>query len=157
MTQEADTSVLSLRPYNQDDIPFIQSSWGSSYYKGANYIKHMSPKDFHFFHRPIREAFFNRPETTAIVCSPSIDPYLIMGWIAVEKLHDHRGIILHYLYVKEAFKQQGIADHLINGVLKDKDPILCTHRTEKADRIMSRNKDKYRRFQDTPNLVKGMS
>jgi GNAT superfamily N-acetyltransferase len=154
-TLEAATEAkpYTFRPYTTNDIPFIQSSWGNSYYKGASYHTFMEPDSFHSFHRPIREAFFERPETAAIVCVAKDDSDLILGWIAVERPPKPPGIMIHYLYVKEAFKRQGIATELISAVGAS-DLVMHTHLTERADRIMFESKPKFKNWVYTPHLLK---
>lgn len=132
----------TFRSYVETDIPFIQSSWGSSYYKGAFYKRYLSPQDFHKHHRPIRERFFERDGTAVIVCCATDNPDLIIGWIAVEKPKESRGLILHYVYVKQAFKGEKISNELIKRALPDK-PVMVTHMTERALNIMERKKIEY--------------
>lgn len=132
----------SLRPYRNDDIPFIQSSWGSSYYQGGGYQRLMSPQLFHHYHRPIRESFFDRPcSSVSIICATE-DPSLIMAWLAWEKPEDEDCVILHFLYVKQAFKGEGLAKELLSS-FKDQKPILYTHLTEQAEKIIEKKRLKY--------------
>lgn len=138
------------RSYKEEDIPFIQSSWGSSYYSGISYRQLITPDEFHKFHRPARERFFSRPTATAIVCCGAKDRDLILGWLALEK--PAASIIIHYIYVKEAFKEEKIASELLNGI-SSQGEVLFTHLTEKAQKIIRNNKDKYRRFVFAPHLI----
>lgn len=143
-------SDLTFRSYNDDDIPFIMDSWGSSYLKGCAAHKYISPDDFHAFHRPIRERFFAKPNTCVIVCSPSDDPWLIIGWVAVEKITS--GLVLQYLYVKSAFKTQGIAAQLIKRAIPTA-PVFYSHLTDRAARIMSKKDEQFRGWKHIPALV----
>lgn len=86
----------------------------------------------------------------AIVCASNNDPTLILGWIVVETPYEERGLILHYIYVKEAFKREGIGTELFNRAIVSK-PVLFTHLTEKASKILiHKNKDKMRYI---PHLI----
>lgn len=154
MAKEADLALseFEFRPYVQDDIPFIQSSWGSSYFDGGPIKLHLSPTEFHEFHRPIRTHFFMRERATAIVCVWKKDPNLIIGWIAVEKPRTSKGLVLHYLYVKQAFKHEGVAQKLIKMALPDR-PVFYTHSTEKASRIMRKNSEYFTEFIFAPHLI----
>lgn len=147
MSNEAE---LTFRGYTEDDIPFLHSSWGSSYYKGSLANQHLSPEEFHAYHRPIRERFFQKPNATVIVAANPEDSWEIAAWIAVEK--SASALILQYLYVKSAFKGHGVASQLIKRALPST-PILYTHMTERASRIMARNYSKYREFKHVPHLV----
>ncbi len=141
----------TFRPYVNDDIPFIQNSWGTSYYKGASYHHYINPKEFHAFHRPIREAFFLRPTTAVVLCVSKEDQGLIMGWIAVEKPTSGPGIVIHYLYVKQAFKNLGIASSLLNSVTIET-PVIYTHITERAQRMMRNSKKRFNDYFQAPHL-----
>ncbi len=132
-----------------EDLAFVLDSWGSSFYDGVKVHKRLSPDEFHAFHRPIRERFFSKPNTAVIVCHPDDDPWLIMAWIAVEQIPS--GLILHYLYVKSAFKLQGLADQLIGRTLS-KGPVFFSHLTDRASKIMAQN-PKFQSWRYIPHLV----
>lgn len=153
MDQEAE---YSFRPYIQEDIPFIQSSWGISYYAGGRGHQQLDPDEFHKYHRPIRERALSNPNCAAIICVAKSDPSLIIAWILVEKPLDAPYLKLHYIYTKGAFMGQGIASELLNKALPIR-PVLYTHRTQKAQRIIKENwksgKQKYQRFIHAPHLV----
>jgi len=149
-----DDAVYTFRPYRASDIPFIHNSWGNTYYVGAEYSGLISPKDFHKYHREIRENFFRRPTTTVILCVSNETPDLILGWIAVEKMEESKGLILHYLDVKQGFKKEKIATELIKRALPER-PIYYTHLTEMAARIIrkQRRKNQLMDFHYRPHLV----
>lgn len=136
--------LYKLRPYRQSDINFIQNSWGSSYYKGAEYSLYLSPREFNEKHRPIREDLLSSPSTALIIACGIEDEDLILGWILIEK-PTKDGLILHYLYVKEAFKGEGISDHLLKNALPIK-PILVTHMTDRARKIIRKKKDYFKDY-----------
>ncbi len=151
MDQEAD-KVYLFRPFVAGDLNFVANSWGSSYYKGALYQRHLSPEEFHKHHRPIRDKFFANPNGAIIICASRSDENIIIGWAAVEK-PEAAGLILHYVYVKQAFKGWGIANELIERALPER-PILYTHLTERADKIMYSNGDgRFKDFYYSPHLT----
>lgn len=141
----------TFRPYRETDVNFILNSWGSSYYKGANYHYALNPDEFHHFHRPIRERLLYSPNIAIIVCCAADAEDLILGWVLVEKSKP-RGLIVHYIYVKEAFKGHGIAKELIERALPDR-PVFMTHMTDKARKLMRFDFDKYKEFFYTPHLI----
>lgn len=152
MTEAEDTPYL-FRPYTFDDIPFLHSSWGSSYYTGAGYKQFLTPEEFHSFHRPKRERVFNCDKSTVIVCASKENEDLIIGWIAVEKPKSSGGLILHYLYVKQAFKGEGIASGLVQRGLPQR-PVMMSHLTERAEKIIKQNKDNdFKDFHYRPQLT----
>lgn len=139
-----------LRPHTQDDIPFLIDSWGSSYYKGTQAYRLLSPKEFHSFHRPIRERFFQRPTATVIVACAKEDNWHILGWVGVEVLSN--SIVLQYLYVKAAFKDKGVAQDLINRVIQPDSNVIYTHLTERAAKIISRKMNVFHNFRYLPHI-----
>lgn len=133
------------------DLNFIQNSWGSSYYKGAEYVAFMSPKEFNQQHRPIREEILRRPTVAIIVACDTHDEDLILGWVIVEK-GSGEGLVLHYLYVKEAFKGEGVADELLKKALPGK-PIMVTHMTDRARKIIGKKKAMFKDYVYAPDTI----
>lgn len=149
MTNEAGTSLI-YRPYSESDIPFIRSSWANSYYKGCTNHKDIDPQEFHRMHRLLIDRFFERSNGTVVVVHFENEPDIIMGWIAVEIISTH--MIIHYVYIKNSFKQMGILDNLIKRVNSKNKPIIITHLTDKARRIIQNNQ-KYRDCKYIPHLT----
>ena len=152
MSEEAVTQAYKFRPYSKDDIPFLQNSWGTSYYKGALYSRHIDPTEFHKRHRPIRENFFDKPNTAVICCVACEDETIILGWIAVETIHNSDSILLHYMYVKQSFKGEGIARELLTRAVGNK-PVLFTHITERASKIIRSKRLEMNHFYFAPHLI----
>src|SRR5271165_2892481 len=139
------------RPHTSEDLSFLMDSWGRSYYKGCRAHKLLSPDSFHSFHRPIRERFFSKPNTCVIVASECDNgKWLILGWAAVEQIP--AGLILQYIYVRETFKHEGIAEQLLKRSLPSA-PVFYTHLTDRAARILAKKQDRFRGFQYMPHLV----
>jgi hypothetical protein len=152
MTTEAGDGLV-YRSYCEDDIAFIRSSWANSYYKGSSSNKAISPEDFHKFHRPLIDRFFSRETATVIICHAEGEENLIIAWIAVEVLSTH--LVIHYVYVKNTFKCEGfhISTKLVEKVNAKNKPIIFTHLTDKAIKIMQSNQQKYKRFIYIPHLT----
>lgn len=147
---DGEAGSIIFRAHKSEDLNFILDSWGRSVFSGTSAKKYVTPEEFHSFHRPQRMRFFSKPNTTCIVCVPDDDLNQIIGWIAVESIPS--GLILHYLYVKDVYKKQGIATMLIKRALPTS-PIFYTHLTEQAARILSRHQDRFRGFKYMPHLV----
>ena len=148
--------LYEFRSYVPDDIPFIQSSWGNSYYVGVSGHQQLSPEEFHSYHRPIRERALSKPNIAAIVCHAKADPSTILGWILVEKPNDLPYLTLHYLYVKASVQGNHLGSELVRMALPIR-PILYTHSTTKARRIIKENwkanKEDYARWLFCPHLI----
>lgn len=137
-SEEPEKKLYTFRPYQASDIPFIQSSWATSYYEGVNGHKQFPTDEFHKSHRPIREKILSNPEATAIICSNIEDNDHIIGWILVEKPKNIPAIKLHYIYVKNAFQGLGIGLELIKMAIPIR-PVLYTHCTSRSRKIMKNN------------------
>lgn len=154
---EADDNVpYTFRPHLINDLPFLHSSWGKSYYEGVNGHKLLSPEEFHIHHRPIREKILSRPNVAIIICASKEDLGHIIGYIIVEKPPQSRGLILHYIYVKQVFKREGIAHKLIQMAITER-PVLYTHSTIIAGKIVNkfkaRGREELERFFHAPHLI----
>ena len=156
---ELDAKPYTFRPYTPEDIPFIQSSWGKSYYLEGPGNTLFKADVFHKYHRPLREWVLNKPNATAIVCSSKDDPSFILGFSILEK-PEEPVLILHYIYVKFSFRGEGIGRELFNRSIVMR-PVLFTHETSKAQKIMSKNKrlekNDFERFIHCPHIFKGAS
>lgn len=129
-------SAYTFRPYVPEDLNFIRSSWGTSYLTGCEEEVFLTPKFFHAYHRPIRDRILERETIAIIVCSATDAPEQLIGWILVEKPVDAiKSLIVHYIYVKEIYKREGIATELLSRVT-DGERILFTHMTERAQKIL---------------------
>jgi GNAT superfamily N-acetyltransferase len=98
----------------------------------------------------LRERFFSKPNTAVIVAADKSDPWLILGWIAVEKIPS--GLILQYVYVKSAFKGRGLAKELVKRAIPCP-PVFYTHFTDRASRIIGHKSDDFRGWRFVPHLV----
>lgn len=148
--QSSDLADYILRPYSVEDLAFIRSSWANSYYDGNKDHKLIPPQDFHNSHRALIDRFFQRPTSTVIIaCNPN-DINHILGWIAIEILPS--AAVVHYVYVKQAFKGEKLASKLLSNVPTNK-PIVITHMTERASRILAKKYLKYKDFKYMPHLA----
>lgn len=145
-----DESQIVIRHYTQEDYNCLMSNWAESYYKGSIAKEFFTPEEFHSFHRPIRERFFAKPNTQVLVCCSSVDPWLILGWIATESVRG--ALIMHYIYVKETFRGRGIAKLLMKRAIHPR-PVVYTHTTDKAESIIRRKCEFFEEFIYIPNLV----
>lgn len=143
-------AAFNFRPFNEEDLAFLHDSWGSSYFKGTSARKYLSSSEFHAFHRPIRERFFGKPNTTVIVCAAADDPWHIIAWVAVELIPS--GLVLHYLYVKSMYKGLGIARELLKRALPSS-PVFYTHLTDRAAKILAKKPGEFGGFVHMPHLV----
>jgi GNAT superfamily N-acetyltransferase len=96
---------------NADDERFVASSWFESFWK-----LHAYRAGVPFAHyRPgmdarIRRLMHNVPVTVAYA---TVAPTEIVGWACIE------GECLHYVYVKSAYRRQGVARALVSRTARE--------------------------------------
>ena len=111
---------------------------------------YVSSEKFNEQHRPIRENILNRPTAAAIIACNKKEEDQILGWMLVEKTKSP-GMTLHYIYVKGPFKEWGVSDQLLKA-LPDK-PVMVTHMTDRARKIIMNKKKDFKDFVYAPNTV----
>jgi hypothetical protein len=129
-----DILTASVRDYVESvDHNFIYNSWINSYRDYAPWAKADVPRAT--IYKRLRERIDNlllRGCELKIACDPE-DTNLILGWMCAEPP------VLHYIYVKEAYRHQGIALTLMASVgLSSSNIIPCTHWTSYAELIAAK-------------------
>lgn len=137
---DEDSSVpFYFRRANVDDVPFITSSWLRSY-RNSDEVKGTPNGQYYHYQHKLIEALI--PRSIVIVVANREDSTHILGW-AVAELTD-QALLLHYVYIKNDFREQGIASQLIQfmeGV--EKPPAwITTHRTHGLRRLEKRAEDR---------------
>lgn len=111
MTEPEDISKqVSIRLGRPSDDPFIFSSWLKSYFVGSDFCKDMTKTTFYAYHHKIVERILRRSQ--ALIVTPIGEDDLILAYM-VSEVATATNPILHYLYVKEAFRGDGMASLLI--------------------------------------------
>jgi hypothetical protein len=118
------------------DVPFLINSWIKSYWDGGVTLRYVDRVSYFASHHRIIEAVLSRPETAVTVIHPEGEPRVIVAYLV-----QGPGVV-HYVYVKNAFRHLGLARTLIGDVNKDIGAV--THLTTKAERILSKNGIHYR-------------
>ncbi len=99
--------MFSIRSYKPDtDKFFILSSWLRSYRK-SDAVKGINNTVFYGQHHQLVETLLSS-ERVGILYNEE-EPDQIIGWICV----DNTPGVLHYVYVKNVFRRNGLANDLI--------------------------------------------
>lgn len=136
---------IKIRNLRAEDKPFIINSWLKSY-KEQPFAKDI-PKDIYYkFHSEIIRDILNRETTKVLLAVATEDEDVIVGYVVLE---EGRINIFHYIYVKRAFNNLGIAKRLIkeSGIKKG----YATHLTKSGKPFIDKSgliynpylKDKY--------------
>lgn len=113
---------LSFRVSSEKDLAFIYHNWLGSY----RFNNTIHPQVFFFEHRRVLDRLIRKSQSL-ILCNPE-DPDHIYGFAFYEL--DPLNSIIHYIYVKPAYRNLGMAKKLIEMMGLDLDKrILCSHLT----------------------------
>ena len=107
------------------DVAFVYSTWLNSYKRDSALGK--STRDTIFFneYRFVVDYILNRPNVDVMVCCHPDEISVIFGYAVYEPG------ILHYVFVKEAFRRLGIAKALLTDARDAFE--ITTHRTSSGD------------------------
>ncbi len=117
------TLPVTLRPAADADAGFVLNSWLKSY-RASMTVVPSSQYFSRFGHRGLVMDLMGRQPI--VVASWDEDPAVIVGWSCGEPSK-----LLHYVYVKQAFRRQGIGTRLVAALdLAGEGPLRCTHGTD---------------------------
>lgn len=117
------------------DIPFIYSSWLKSY-RNSEDTKGITDTVYYAHHHNFIEALLSRPTCVVLIVSPTGDPNTILGYSVTDS--SRNGPVIHYVYVKEAWRKMGLMKRLLSDAQVDVAACLFTHRTKVAERLWSK-------------------
>jgi hypothetical protein len=98
--------LYEVRDVTTDDTNFILATFLRGLYYGNEFYKLIPKQIFMEGYKPVIEGFFSR--TTIKVACLKEDPTVILGFSILSK--DFKTI--HWVYVKQAWREQGIANSL---------------------------------------------
>jgi hypothetical protein len=119
-----------------NDKNFICATWLNSYFTSSRFAKRITHRIFKDYHSEVIERILTNPKTEVLIASSIDDPDTIFGYLVFQK---YKTPILHYVYVKHAFKKMGIAAELIQKADVGFPNIIVTHWTFDLEDVL----DKY--------------
>lgn len=126
MTDSVDEIPVSLRQATEADVPFIARSLIMSYRHSSSCGKKLAPGLIETQHLRLIKGVLARPGAQAILATMLDDPDTFFGFVLFEKKPHH---VIHYVYVKEAFRRFGIGRLLVDATQCDLDEAYFTHWT----------------------------
>lgn len=124
--------ATSIRPIQSDDESFVYSTWLKNYRHSSTFAREIRDGIFFKFHHKVIERILKRG-VTSIVCLQD-DPNTILGYLVTE---EWEGLgILHYCYVKYAFRQMGLATRLIKSSDVMRSSVEFSHLTEDIPHLL---------------------
>jgi GNAT superfamily N-acetyltransferase len=123
-----------VRKAYESDIAFIYKSWIDSYADTWDVAKSVFGREY----KEVIDCILTYPTSEIAVACKADEPDIIFGYMIYEEQTQIGPYLVHYVYVKEAFRKFGIAKHLIQN-LKMKNDFLITHRTDLAKKILKKH------------------
>lgn len=106
--------MVTIREVNSNDKNFIYSTFLKGVYYGSDWMAAISKEIFFIEYAKAIERLLARPTVQITVACLSDDIDTVLGYAI------HEGAILHYIYVKQPWRLQGIAKQLVTV------PVLST-------------------------------
>lgn len=147
MLDEEMLRSLTIRAACNDDLNFILNSWLKSNRKTHK----TESKVYYEYYSQVVIELLRRSQTLVVVQEEY--PDIIVGYLCFEYT---RSIpTLHYLYVKELWRNRGVAQMLLNSVLSSPNQLcICTHQTPASKKYLS---DRYKSSIYNPYILEGVS
>ena len=120
---------VSFRGGIEDDHSFILNSWLRSYYNTAN-INPVIPRKVFFKHEPDFIKYFLKEHYTMVAYDPN-DRSHILGYCVYKPELD----LLHYIYVKDSFRNLGIGKQLLEESFHRLKELNCSYWTPRLKRF----------------------
>lgn len=131
----APRNALDIRPYTSNDEAFLYATWLRSYKTSSYFAKRIRNAVFYKQHAAVIKHILNKPTTKVFVASPKDDHDTILGYLACEP---GKNAIAHFVYVKEDFRNMGIARALFLAAEIIPDYLTFTHWTHPLDALVDR-------------------
>lgn len=121
----ANDLAIRVRPANEEDVPFIFNSWLKSY-RNSFFARDIHSTVYYSEHHKVLEKIIKN-NSVLVACNPE-ESNQIYGYIISGKVQNV--IVVHYVYVKQPYRNLGIAKLLGAAVGHDKEvPGFHTHTT----------------------------
>ena len=116
--------AYQIRPANADDIPFIYASWLNSYKTDSHIGLSTTKTVFMDNYKLVIDHILAAADSHVLVACKEDEPHVIFGYLVSQPN------ILHYVFVKKAFWNLGIARDLFNtAFFIPNEPVQVTHIT----------------------------
>lgn len=111
---------------------FIYATWLKSFRYGSYFAKKIKNEIFFKHHHIVVENILSHKDTSVLVASIEDDPDLILGYLVMAPK------IIHYIYVKDTFRNFGVARSLFKSNETNLNECQFTHWTFACDDFMGR-------------------
>lgn len=127
---------IEVRRAKDADMPFIYANWLNHYKNYSSFAKRIRKDLFMQWHHKVVKLIVERSTCDVYVAYPKGDPEVLLGYLVTEQWPD--GPVVHFIFVKEAFRRFGIARSMIKHSEIPTDKITFTHWTYDMDALTKR-------------------
>lgn len=131
--------MFEIRRVEDADHPFIYDSWLKNYAKSP-LCSMIESQDFYPAHRRVVTSILERDTTFGFIAHPTGEPGVILGYVIGEPR------ILHFCFVKQAFRNMGIGRALFREARFDSGVFTFTHWTFMTPSILFKFKGHQAKF-----------
>lgn len=118
---------LQLRRIEDNDLHFIYSTMLRGLYFSNDYYNKIEKRNFYKQYSPIIEQIVKISRASSLIACLDDDSSVIVGYSLVN------GPIMHWCYVKSAWRRQGILTLMLNTL--EHSPKSCSHLSNVGDAI----------------------
>ncbi len=128
-------ALVAFRAFRPDDMRCVTSNWLKSF-RDSPWAGCVSNDQYYDAYSETLRQLFVRGTKILVACNKD-DADQIVGWIAIEDVKG--GCAVHYVYVKDGFRQGGLASELVRRALANKEPgrRFYTFRTRASSYLFS--------------------
>ena len=132
---------IKIREADARDLNFILATWLRSFKSSSPFTKRIKNKIYYQFHHELIRKLLQTAKV--LVAADGVDDSVIYGWLVVDELERNDAIvgkwaIVHYTYVKSAFRGLGIAHDLWKAAALHPDITLFTHWTYECEKLLEK-------------------
>lgn len=121
----------AIRGPEESDIPFIYATWLNSNYTDTDFRRSVRKSVYFEAYKRIIDNILLSAKVS--VACKSDTPSVIYGYLVTE------GNVIHYSFVKDAFRSLGIAKSLYLHNFQQGQALECTHSTGSTKGFLNRN------------------
>lgn len=128
--------AIQTRSYRPEtDKAFIYSTWLKNYKYSSYFAKRIKPAIFFAGHHSILDHLLAKPTIKVLIASSRDNADDIYGYVAYEPKQDDKNVV-HFIFVKDAFRNMGVARTLFEIAKLKLETLSITHWTFPVDEFI---------------------
>ena len=128
-----------IRPAVKEDKNFILASWLRCYRSSSYFCRRIRKNVFFKYHHVIADRILSH--ATVLIAADPTDANVIYGYLISEFYEPDQKHVVHFIYIKEAFREMGIAKQLFTAAGLEPNSVLISHWTEPVDKLILKYPD----------------